>query len=255
MNKLITTPNGGFPLRSNDFRFIDESVRDAFKGVVSMLYSNNVMNNEAVILSGCTRVLDGVFTNINPGYLSIGGEVCYFPGASGLLLLNNMYWDIDVDYDTDGDKILKNGNPHQAYQTRVAKISFALITVPLGYTAVNSTPTATVKLQQKLEANCVWANLPDAVYEDPFVSGAPKYLKDVSGFVHLKGVWNNSDPSPDNLIGRLPSGFRPSEDMQFSIWNGATQRQILIKTDGDINFVGAATGIVRLYELPPFKAV
>jgi hypothetical protein len=254
MNKLITTPNGGFPLRSNDFRFIDESVRDAFKGILSMLYSGIVMNNQAVILSGCSRSLDGTFTTISPGYLSIGGEVCYFPGISGLLLLTTHYWDIDVDYYTDGDKILKSGSPHQSYQTRVAKVSFEIIDIPLGYSAVLSTQTATQKIQLKLEASCVWASLPDASYEDTVAAGAPKYLKDLSGFVHLKGVWNNSDPSPDNLIGRLPLGFRPAEDMQFSIWNGAVQRQIVIKTDGDINFVGAATGIIRLYELPPYKA-
>lgn len=254
MNKLITTPNGGFPLRSNDFRFIDESVRDAFKGIVSMLYSGSVMNNEAVILSGCSKVFDGSFWTVNAGYLSIGGEICYYPGATGLILFPFSFWDIDIEYDVAGDKILKNGDPHQAYQTRLAQIRFTGITLPLGYTSVYSAQTATQKLQQKLEASCVWASLPDASYEDTFAAGSPKYLKDVSGFVHLKGVWYSSGPGPGDLLGRLPSGFRPAEDMQFSIWNGAAQRQIIIKSDGDINFVGAETQTVRLYELPPFKA-
>jgi len=252
MNKLITTPNGGFPLRSNDFRFIDESIRLALKGLASIV--NDVSANEAVILSGCTREFDGSFWTIESGYLSIGGEIFFFPGVTGISLNGFSFWGIDTLYDTTGDKILKNGNPIQSYEIRIAKVGFSEFENPFGYTAIKNTLTATQIIQQKLEANCVWASLSDASYEDPFAAGAPKYLKDVSGFVHLKGVWNNSDPSPDNLIGRLPLGLRPAEDMQYSIWNGANQRQIIIKTDGDINFVGAATGIIRLYELPPFKA-
>lgn len=255
MNKLITTPNGGFPLRSNDFRFIDESVRDAFKGIVSMLYSGSVMNNEAVILSGCELThLGGASYNRSEGFISIGGEICYFPGQTYANVFGfPKYFTIDVTNDPAGTKIFFDGVTRETYQIRVAKIVASSGIVPTGYTNVTQIKTAIEVLAEKL-SDTEWLDLPDSLDEYPSEFGPAKYMKDALGFVHLKGHFTAEDPSPDSTIGNLPNGFKPLEPIQISYWAGSVMIQIKIETDGNIHFVGTQSQTVRLYELPPFKA-
>jgi hypothetical protein len=254
MNKLITTPNGGFPLRSNDFRFIDESIRLALKGLASIV--NDVSANEAVILSGCELThLGGASYSRAEGYISIGGEICYFPGQTYANVFGfPKYFTIDVTNDPDGSKIYKDGITHQAYQVRVAKIIASSGTVPTGYTNVTQIKTAIQVIAEKLP-NTEWEDLPDSLDEYPGEFGSAKYMKDALGFVHLKGHFSAEDPSPDSTIGNLPNGFRPAEPMQIAIWAGTVFVQVKIETNGNIHFVGTQSQTVRLYELPPFKAV
>jgi len=250
MNKLITTPNGGFPLRSNDFRFIDESVRDAFKGVLSLL---NMSANEAVILSGCNRTLALATVTWSPGYIAFQGEVLYFAGATYTIPEAGRYWDIETTTNPAGDKILKNGNPHSAYQVREAVIRDSAGHAPSGYTDVRFVKRAWQKIRDQFPQNTDWVLLPERSYDYPSDSGEPKYMRDANGFVHLKGVWSNEDPNTDMLIGRLPNGFNPPEELYYRVWNGGSAFQIKIQTNGEIFFVGTATQTVRLNELPPFR--
>jgi hypothetical protein len=137
MNNLKTTDLGGFPLKLDDFRFINNAVLEAFKGMMSMY---DIADSHAVILSGCTRTSSSGTTSIAQGYISIGGEICFVPAHSypDPTLGQNEYWMIDVSYDLAGYKHFQNTDPHNTYEVRVGKIQVSNI-VPAGFTTYDNT--------------------------------------------------------------------------------------------------------------------
>ena len=137
MNNLKTTDTGGFPLKLDDFRFVNNAVLEAFKGMMSMY---DVTDSHAVILSGCARTSASGTTSIAQGYISIGGEICFVPAHSYPTpsLGQNEYWMIDVSYDTSGNKTFQSTTPHNTYEVRVGKIQVSN-TVPAGFTTYANT--------------------------------------------------------------------------------------------------------------------
>ena len=103
MNKLITTNNGGFPLKLDDFRFIDEANRTSLKAIMSAF---GVDNMTVILLSGCTRSVATGTVTISEGYISIGGEICYVPSHSYSAPTSSQkeYWVINTAFDNAGLK-------------------------------------------------------------------------------------------------------------------------------------------------------
>lgn len=137
MNNLKTTDTGGFPLKLDDFRFVNNAVLEAFKGMMSMY---DVTDSHAVILSGCARTSVSGTTSIAQGYISIGGEICFVPAHSYPTpsVGQNEYWMIDVSYDTSGNKTFQSTTSHNTYEVRVGKIQVSN-TVPAGFTIYANT--------------------------------------------------------------------------------------------------------------------
>jgi len=127
MNRLKTTDIGGFPLRLDDFRWIDEAERETFLGVIKTLIG--AQNN--CILYGC-EVVDseqGDVWECTDGFVFFNDEI-YYVAAHNVVHDNNvLYFGEDIDYDSDGYKVFENTDEHQAYEIRRAKL-FSGTTAP-----------------------------------------------------------------------------------------------------------------------------
>lgn len=150
MNNLKTTDLGGFPLRSDDFRWSYQAMKDAFKGIMS---SYGISNSTAVVLSGCTRSVASGTVTIAAGYISIGGEVCYVPAHSYPAPVGTQkeYWVIDISYDNTGLKTFQDASTHDTYEVRTGKIAVAS-TVPSGFTSYNQTKTIFEVINTKVDS-------------------------------------------------------------------------------------------------------
>lgn len=130
MNKLINTDNGGYPFVLDDLRFIDTSVRDAFKGVVSAVARPTLTN-------------DGFLFNNNdfPEFISVSNSwifpetYCYLNGEIYLIpqtTLNSSpafgkYYILETNITNSGTapglKVFQDGLSHETYQIRSAKLT------------------------------------------------------------------------------------------------------------------------------------
>lgn len=138
MNKLKTDYSGGFPVKLDDLRWVDNSIRTSLKGILSAF---GVADSTAIKLSGCNRTVSVGIVTISEGYVSIGGEVCYVPEHtySNPSLGQSEYWGIDITYDGAGTKTFQNESVNDTYEVRIGKISVGI--PPLGTTTYQNTKT------------------------------------------------------------------------------------------------------------------
>lgn len=147
MNKFKTTDTGGLDLKLNDFRFISRGIDDAFKGILSAFTPTAT----TYILSGCTYTLVSGTMTMSEGYVAIDGEVCYVPAHSiSFTTSANLYWDVEISYDSEGFKQFENFDWHDTYEVRVAKIKYNNTAVPLGKTSLLSTKNITTLLKESV---------------------------------------------------------------------------------------------------------
>jgi len=118
MNKLLTNINGGFPLKLNDIRFEQESVRNAFKALLSAF---NINPSNSFRISGAEVTINNDDYTTTGGYVSIDGEICEVEAHTITKSSpNEICWKIDASYDADGDKVFYNGQTQRTYQIRKA---------------------------------------------------------------------------------------------------------------------------------------
>lgn len=122
MNKLNTIAIGGHPIELDDLRWMDESYRNAFFGILSAF---GISPAETFVLSGCVKTITGSTVTVTEGYLSIAGEVLFLPAQSYAVPsgVDEDYFELDISYDPTGLETFENGTPHNTYEIRNAKIS------------------------------------------------------------------------------------------------------------------------------------
>lgn len=268
MNQFKTTDNGGLPLTLNDFRWIDNGYREAFKAMMS---GYDVVDSAAVILSGCERTVASGTVSIAAGYLSIGGEICLVPAhtypepAGGQF----EYWDLYTSYDAEGLKVFQSTLDYDTYQKRVAKITVAS-SVPAGYTEYADTKNIFQITRAKINTD-TWHTLLNTVIGPG--GGVPgtylsQFKKDSTEFVHLSGLAYTEDlgvGAVNQLIGTLPVGYRPATQKLFVIGGNAHPTTgvlnfatVVIETDGEVRVKsqdGAFIYILDLSQIAPFEGV
>lgn len=266
MNKLINTQNGGFDFKSDDLRWMQNSFIEAIKGLASPYQTSNT---ELVILSGCEITSSGApnfDTILTSGFLLYNGEIYYH--ASQTMSTPNpqfWYWTFQTTYDPSGLKVFKDQQSHDTYQVnRVTLIESFSPQITLQ--AFTSTKTIFHKIKDNLASiqKPDWITLPSQ-YPQGLAALTMKCMKDLDGFVHLKGYFV-ADAWFDNLdINTLPIGYRPQFDFEipYTLFNsnGVLKRTIItIKSDGQIKYVGDDPStleypgvIINLQLLPPFR--
>jgi hypothetical protein len=141
MNKLITTPTGGFPFVLDDLRWIDDGIRDGFKGLASFLGTNCILSGVAL-----TGLGTSTFT-YTAGYILLDGEVLAIDASAAPLdtaTNSYVYVELEESFTTSpvGDKYYENsGTAVPAYQYRKAVIT-AYSTAQAGKTTLVSLKTA-----------------------------------------------------------------------------------------------------------------
>ena len=145
MNKFITTDVGGLPIVLDDFRFIDDSVRNAFAGF-SGAFGNTTQDGYR--LQGASLTPNAGNFDVAAGYIVFGGEIFQVNAAtiSAPLAGQRHIWAINTAFDSAGSKTFDSGATFDTYQLRTAHAVSALVT-PASLEAFE-TPT----IHDKIEA-------------------------------------------------------------------------------------------------------
>lgn len=114
MNKLIF-PNGGVPLQGDDFRFMQDALRDATNAPMQGLGSL------PFIVYGCDFTINGSNMQVNEGYVFLENELCYVP-SSTVPYAPNLEIYLDISYSPQGLEIAANGQSINTYQLRIGKV-------------------------------------------------------------------------------------------------------------------------------------
>lgn len=120
---------GGAPIRNDDWKFDQDAVRDALKGVASVLGAN-------ALLSGCVPSPSGGGYVFTQGYVLINGEVFFVPAVTTPIPFDedgNYFQIQESDVSPDGDVVMENSDFVNIYKQRIAVI---------GYDANNLPPNA-----------------------------------------------------------------------------------------------------------------
>lgn len=130
MNKLINTHNGGYPFVLDDLRFVDTSVRDAFKGVVSAV-ARPTLTNDGFLFDN-QDFPDSVSVSnswIFPEtYCYLNGEIYLIPETTlNSLPATGKYYILETNITNSGTapglKVFQDGLSHETYQIRSAKLT------------------------------------------------------------------------------------------------------------------------------------
>lgn len=116
MNKLLTQVNGGWPLKLDDIRWMDESIRESFKAVFAMFPQDRV-----IVLSGL-GIPSGVNNTVPAGYVYYAGEI-YVVDETDIGPYTNIIWDFTTELSaTSGQKTLQSGTDFDAHEIRKGKL-------------------------------------------------------------------------------------------------------------------------------------
>lgn len=136
MKYLDNTASGGFPLYSDDPRFMTEISREA----LAMLTQPLANLHDVIIISGCNISTSGVNTTVSDGMVLFGNELMRFdavtfPTPTGG---DKAYWVVEsVVLET---RTFQNGVPNDIYKENVARIEVGS-SVPSGSIEIGSTKT------------------------------------------------------------------------------------------------------------------
>ena len=130
MNNLITTYTGGQELIINDYKFIQEALKEA---IALLAKSTNTYSTTAFKVYGLNwTVTDSGGLNpvlhlpegaifYNDEIYKVEATIINLPtGVTETYVTDNYEWDLDISYDSDGDKVFEDTTPHQVYQIRQA---------------------------------------------------------------------------------------------------------------------------------------
>ncbi|MDP2723215.1 MAG: hypothetical protein Q8O72_10690 [Bacteroidales bacterium] len=130
MNKLKTTDIGGFPLRLDDLRWLDDAQREAFMAVIKTL----IGEYDYARLFGCDLIDTEQGTiECTSGYVYFNDEIFYVEPSwvNDSFNPSQMFFVEDVSYDTPaGLKTFEDTTTHETYEIRRATMVGSLTTPP-----------------------------------------------------------------------------------------------------------------------------
>ncbi|MEI6489344.1 MAG: hypothetical protein WCP52_10290 [Bacteroidota bacterium] len=232
MNRVKSTANGGFPVVLNDLRFNEQATRDAFYGLLSAFGINTP---DCFILSGC-QLISGVWQE---GWVAINNEILKFDScsyvapATGYLLC----WDLDISYDSAGNKVFRDGSSVQTYEVRKAKIVPISVSGLTGYTLVSDTLTLA-----KCLVNDIYGDIAANLFLSSFVGD--NLLSRFAGLVQEN--WH--------VVGS--GGSEPAYTSGFAAMGGGNQLRFMKNTMGDVRIQGvfvataSLSGLAQVF-IPP----
>jgi hypothetical protein len=197
MNKLITDYNRGFSLKSNDLRWIDDSVRLAMADLCKGLGISG-----PVILWGCNVTYSGTVATVTEGAIFFQEEVWHVSAHTFTVTdpVGSPVWCFIISYHPDGAKLDKDLAPHQTYQIRSCR--GAQVGIPY--------PAETISFAEvpRVENNYITAPLPLAGGVTG-IGGESTVIKSGRLAMIEVGVSVNVSAATSTLIATIPEGYRP----------------------------------------------
>ncbi len=232
MNNFKTTNIGGLPIKLNDLRFINNGLKEAFKGVMS---SYGITDSITIVLNGCEKTSVSGTTTIASGFVSIGGEICYVPLHSypDPAVGEFEYWDIDLTFDPSGSKVFQSTDIFDTYEIRVGKVIKDTV-IPVGYTAYDDAQSLFEAMRTKLNIgesiDLILA--PNIYVQQPFTA-----FKSIDGIVSFEGALTLNTTGVVGgafQVTTLPVGYRPAYDMHTYFTANGEQWDMYIGTTGNV---------------------
>jgi hypothetical protein len=245
MDQLNLTFQGGFPLRQDRLKFMQDSMRDT---ITDMSYGPRILaamnaNNgqpiwsHAYVLHGCQITDNGNNTiTVTNGAIFQEGEVFRVSQhtinkSTAALVLYHFQQEI-ID-DPEGVREYANGESHPTQQFRRARLAFtafansgdflnAVVNFPLTRVVVNST---TLRCQRFADTYGPWAlNIQLINGWQNSHDGQARLYYHHDGRVHvtLNAVYAQGAPPSEEQFMTLPVGYRPASNVQFfmGVFNG-----------------------------------
>jgi hypothetical protein len=249
MKKLITTDIVGtvkMPVMGRTLDHLQEAHQETADAICKGMHLDPT---RITILYGCVNTGDTTDYVISAGAVYYNGEIFMVDAATfSVVGPDTAICLIEETYQAGDPTAFTDGSSHNVHLIRKMKIQGGS-SGTTGYISTYAVITTE------------WILLPDA--PNYLISGDNRsfIMKDRSGFVHFKGRFSADDPDPDHLIGTLPVGYRPTEQLEFSLLVSITGTEpfgtVLIKIglDGVIRFEGGSTATMRLQPFPPFRVV
>lgn len=218
MNKLITTNEGGFPLKMDDFKWMQDGSIEVMKSLISPYLDDG---EETMILSGF-KSIDFNFNfnimTITGGYVYHKGEIYPFAGSSYHTLFIGPqpanYLNFSHDFDNQGLKTFKNGDQHEAYQLGICSFSRTANPSPGAINLDNIR-----RIEDVIKEWSASKFIPEEV-----VNTGSNYdvycMRDSSGIMHLNGTIEKSSTSEIQLLLELPTKFKPTRICSFVVDSG-----------------------------------
>lgn len=241
MNRLLTS-NGGMPLELDDLNWIQDSYKEAFKGILYE-FSRSKFGN--IILSGCVvSDLGGGNYSLSEGYAMLGYEVVYVPSKTVSHVIAALV--LDVSYDSNGSDVFFDGVTRDTYEIRRGGIHDPATTLPGLYVSILDANRLTNIMESLIvNANNVVQTDSEGIRYDFLASdmssgvtinsSSPPYAIKKNGRVVLHGqivLAPNIQGLPLTELFELPTGFRMA--------TGQAQGQ------GDLYLNPMEDGIMRL---------
>lgn len=251
MNKLKTVFSKGVPFEWDDIDWFQESVRDAFYGLLTAF---GVSAGDSFIISGCSVVITDLGGGSyrytwTDGWIAYKGEICKVVASSVVPSVGDVaYWSIVETNDSSGAEKDSDDNTVQCYKIRQGALVGGVTPAPGTYMPYNAETlankiTAIVEGTYAKKTQPSWI-LPGLANGWAHKSGAGysslMYRKNELGYLELKGHVDPSGVTGQTLF-TLPAGYRPAhnvDDVAFYSTNGILQ----IDTSGNVKIPGYQTG-------------
>lgn len=213
MNKLLT-PNGGMPLEGDDFRWEQDAIRDAMKG---MLHYYAQPTSGHLILSGCAISFASGNASVTEGYVCINFEVCYVPAHTvAVASLAASSLKIVETYDAAGLEVFADSVSRDTYAIRRALISDGL--AGSNEIVLASPP----RLETVLASSLQIVGQQITTFESGYTAkaGNELYISRRGGIVVMEGAVETVHPGTGwgNVHGwTIPAGYRPAGKRVFML--------------------------------------
>lgn len=119
MRKFNFNLLGGVPYYLEDFDFVQENMNlqdgRIFQGIADLA------NVEIIIISGCNETVNGLNTDVSPGYMWLNGRIYRFPGGS-YVTADEFNYVVDYDVNTLVNRQLQNSQIEPVWIEHSAKL-------------------------------------------------------------------------------------------------------------------------------------
>ena len=241
---------GGFRLRNDDFDFLEDTIKDVIKGIVSAFAKKY---NGNLILSGCELTLvntqNGIAEyEVSEGYLLYNYEVIYCPLQQGIFAQSGapMEFIIDTQYASTGTRIYANNVVHESHEVRRIVVQSST-QIGLDVDSIkNISDSIEVLLQNKYSEQNIYNNVVLqnlwSIQNSEFFYSKNATLKSLISTFEVSADFETGGVGYTELACILPIEYRPNKEIYGTCVvdnpsNPAAICAIKIKPNGEIYFI------------------
>ena len=237
---------GGDPLYNDDILFLQDSIREAFKGMLAGISNTD---GDSFILQGCVISYDGITYNITAGWICFKGEICKVDAHT---VTAPNFWNLLVTYDADGNQVYDDATIHDTQEVRKVK----MYTTDTGAAVASA---AMLRIESKLTTLLATANAwtTTLTFEATFGNYGVPYanlayrLNPLTGKVefrgHIKKAPGVSVTADTKLFTITVPAFYPAYQQEIAgvslgaDFDAGRPVTIIVKTDGTVWVKASAT--------------